>query len=358
MVVCTTGISRTPSGGGIHSKNFLSLVSVANLLAAWKEFRRGKRGRADVARLEFSLEDELFALEEELLSLQYVPQPYESFYVHDPKRRHIHKAPVRDRVVHQALCRTLLPLFDPGFIFDSFSSRLGKGVHLGVARLERGTRQVTKNWKQPAYMLKCDVQKFFDSIDQNILFELIQKKVFDPEVTWLISLILRSFEKSPGKGLPLGNVTSQLFANIYLNELDQFVKHTLKVRYYFRYCDDFILLDKKKEVLESHLVSISFFLRDRLGLMLHPRKVFLHKIGRGMDFLGYVIRPHSIVPRTKTKRRIWKKLRKRIKKYKDGMITEAELHASLQSYLGVLSHGDAYELSEELKNDYWFWLQE
>lgn len=297
---------------------------------------------------EFSLEDELFALEEELLSHRYLPHAYESFFVYDPKRRHIHKASVRDRVVHQALYRILAPLFEPSFIFDSFSSQKGKGTHTGVKRLERGARKITRNWKKGAYMLKCDIQKFFDSIDQRLLFAFIKRKVSDQETLQLIAIILHSFEKSPGRGLPLGNVTSQLFANVYLNILDQYVKHSLKVKFYFRYCDDFVFFDEKKEVLEKVFSVLSEFLAKELILTIHPQKVVLQKINYGIDFLGYVVLPHYRVLRTKTKKRIIRKIHQKRKAVFRGALVEEMFQQALQSYLGMLKHCHGHKIERKL----------
>lgn len=167
-----------------------------------------------------------------------------------------------------------------------------------------------------------------------------------------------SKEGRPKIGIPIGNLTSQLFANVYMNELDQFVKHTLRVKHYARYTDDFVIVSQDKGYLEGLLPKIESFLKERLCLELHPEKVFIRKYRQGIDFLGYVIRPHCIVPRTKTKQRIWKKLKRRVRLYKRETLSEEKLDASLWSYLGVLSHGDAHELREKLKNGYWFWLGE
>ncbi|MDP1625265.1 MAG: reverse transcriptase/maturase family protein [bacterium] len=261
-----------------------------------------------MARFEFTLEDNLFNLHRELSEGTYRPELYEAFYVKDPKLRHIHKASVRDRVVHQAVYRVLYPTFDKGFIFDSYSSRNFKGTHRGARRLEIFIRKATRNWTRQAWCLKCDVRKFFDSIDHKILSLLISESVSDARTMELIKTILASFDKSPGKGLPLGNVTSQLFANVYMDEFDQFAKHILKARYYARYCDDFVIVEQNIDVLESHLPQIRRFLSEELELELHPNKVSIRKARQGIDFLGYVVLPHRNVLRTKTKRRILKKV--------------------------------------------------
>lgn len=304
------------------------MASVANLLSAWKEFKRGKSKKDDIKAFEFNLENNLFRLHEELISKTYEPDLYEAFFVHDPKRRHIHKASVRDRVLHQATFRILYPIFDKHFIHHLYSSRAGKGTHKGVRNLYVAIRKISSNWKKLAYALKCDIRKFFDSIDHELLFEIIKRKINDKDVLNLIQIILKSFGEEKGKGLPLGNVTSQLFANIYLNELDQFVKHKLKARYYFRYADDFVILEKDKATLEMYKNKIREFLECRLRLDLHKDKVFIRKVSQGIDFLGYVVLLNSIIPRTKTKSRILKRVSK----------------DNLSSYLGVLSHAKTKRL--------------
>ncbi|MEK7565314.1 MAG: reverse transcriptase domain-containing protein, partial [Patescibacteria group bacterium] len=193
------------------------------MFLAWREFKKGKRKRLDVQEFEFNLEDNLFQLHSELKNKKYKHGQYIPFYVTDPKLRHIHKAMVRDRVLHQAVFRVLYPIFDRNFIFYSYSCRINKGTHKAVTRLETFCRKLSQNNTRNIFALKCDIKKFFDSIDQAILINLIQVKVKDNNAMWLIDEIIKSFPQ----GLPLGNVTSQIFANIYLNELDQFVKHSL-----------------------------------------------------------------------------------------------------------------------------------
>jgi len=168
----------------------------------------------------------------------------------------------------------------------------------------------------------------------------------------------RERERESNKGLPIGNLTSQLFANIYLNEFDQFIKHNLKVKHYVRYTDDFIIVGENKQYLESLLPSIKIFLKDKLKLTLHPNKVTLCKLSGGVDFLGYVVLVYYKLLRAKTKLRIFKKLKKRICEYKNGKISKIILENSLQSYLGVFSHANTYKLTKELKNQFWFWLSE
>ena len=278
------------------------------------------------------------------------PDSYKAFYVCDPKLRRIHKATVRDRVFNQALFRVLYQIFDKGFVEDSYSCRKNKGTHCGVLKLKQYILKVAHNYTCSAYALKCDVRKFFDNIDHKIIYEMIKKKVSDTETLRLINLILKSFETNTDVGLPLGNVTSQLFANIYLNELDQYIKHTLKVKYYVRYCDDFIILDNDRSLLDEYVKTIGTFLLEKLHLNLHPNKIVIRKCTQGIDFLGYVVLPHRNILRTKTKRRIIKKI-KCLKVLKDnGFIPAQKFDQTMQSYLGILKHCAGYKIKQQIFN--------
>ena len=251
--------------------------------------------------------------------------------------------------MHQALFRVLYPIFDRHFIYDSYSSRNDKGTHKGVARLQNAIRKVSGNWKKKSWTLKCDVRKFFDSIDHSILRALIVQRVTCIDTLWLIDLIFASFEKEKGKGLPLGNVTSQLFANIYLNELDHNIKHVLKAKYYFRYCDDFVIVHHDKKFLEESIVRVAQFLKEKLRLELHPHKVEIRKVSQGIDFLGYVILSHAIVVRTKTKRRIRRKIQEVMVAYQSKQTSQETFRSVVSSYLGVFSHARARRAVEFLE---------
>ena len=304
-----------------------------NLLTSWSEFKRGKTKKSDVQEFQFSLGDNLFRLHEKLRTKTYAHGPYQSFYVRDPKLRHIHKATVEDRVVHQALFRILYHHFNPKFIFDSYSSRLEKGTHAAVYRLEKFVRKATLNYQKPVLALKCDVKKFFANIDQQILLNLIKKTINDPDVIWLIEKIIFSFAEAPNKGLPLGNFTSQLFSNIYLNELDYYVKHELRQKYYLRYCDDFLILHQEREYLVNLIKPIGEFLQTELKLTLHPDKIIIRKLRQGIDYLGYVTLPHYRVIRTKTKRRALRLVNKK----------------NIASYIGICRHANAYKVEQSIR---------
>lgn len=321
----------TPLGGGLNSHNiFEEISSLENLFLAWREFKKGKTRKPDVQEFEFNLEENIFQLHQKLKEKTYRHSPYAAFYITDPKLRHIHKACVRDRVLHHAIFRILYSIFDPTFIFDSYSCRLGKGTHRAVKRFKKFTQKLSNNNTRNIFILKCDIKKFFDSVDQAILISLVERIIKDRNLCWLVEVVVKSFKKEPNLGLPIGNVTSQLFANIYLNELDQYVKHKLGVRYYIRYCDDFIILGTDYIELADLTMRMSNFLKDRLKLFLHPSKISIRKYRQGIDFLGYVVRPNCVTLRTKTKRRL----------------LENVDFVNLPSYLGVLKHCDGFKIKK------------
>src|SRR3989344_1421235 len=287
--------------------NYTTLTSLDNLFVAWQEFRKGKKRKTDVLIFERHLEDNIFNLYQELKNKTYKHGDYESFYVHDPKRRHIHKASVRDRVVHHLLYTYLYKLFDKTFIVDSYSCRLDKGTHKAVNRLEDFTRKVSKNFTCDCWVLQCDIAKFFTSVDHIVLKKLLFKKIPDLDILWLLSNVIDSFNTDTEQGIPLGNLTSQVFANIYLNELDYFIKHSLRIKYYLRYADDFVIISKNKDQLQNYIPLLREFLVS-LKLTLHPKKITIRKLSWGIDFLGYIVLPHYRLPRTKTKQRVLKKI--------------------------------------------------
>lgn len=334
------------------------LVSPENLFAAFQEFRCGKAKKEDVMNFERNLETQIFELSEQLKSQKYTHGAYKNFAIWDPKFRRISKASVRDRIVHHALFNYLYDLFDKTFIFHSYSSRLDKGTHLGVYNLHAMMRKITHNFRRSAYALKCDVRQFFATIDHGILVELIRSRVADEDVMWLVKNIIESYGGSTHThththceatiGIPLGNVTSQLFANIYLNELDQFVKHRLRVKYYVRYADDFIILHEDKSHLFSLIKAISDFLENNLRLTLHFNKITLHKIRSGIDFLGYICFPKFRLLRTKTKKRMFKKILEQLDRMEAKTINSQKFNQTLQSYLGMLKHANSFKLKQKL----------
>ena len=285
--------------------------------------RRGKMSKPDIQVFAMRLEDNIFGLHREFAGGIWQHGPYESFVVHDPKRRQIHKPSVRDRLVHHAVVRVVEPLFERTFMHDVWSCRVGKGTHAAVDRCMAWAWSLSRNNTRTAWALKCDIRKFFEQVDHSVLCGLLAETVCDPRAQGLLEGIIASFSSAPGKGLPLGNLTSQLCANVYLNPLDQYLKRDLGLRHVLRYGDDLILLHVDRSVLERALPAVSTFLEERLQLSLHPRKTILQPFHRGTDVLGFVCFPHYRVLRTKTRRRLLRRI--------------SEKNAT--SYFGLLSHG-------------------
>jgi len=320
-----------------------------NLFSAWSKFKKGKNTKIDVQEFTLNLEDNLFELHSRLRNNIYQHSHYTPFYICDPKLRHIHKAKVADRVLHNAVVNIIEPIFEKSFIFDSYSSRKDKGTHRAVRRLHKFAWKLSQNNTKTVWVLKCDIKKFFDSVEHKILVNLIKKTIYDKRTVKLIENIISSFCTTERKGIPLGNVTSQLFSNIYLNQLDQYIKRELRVKCYIRYADDFVILSRSSPYLKGLAPKIQEFLQMNLNLQLHSRKVVMKKWSQGTDFLGYISFPYHIVLRTKTKTRILKKIRKRYQELKTGLIDEKSLNQSLQSYFGIFKHCRGYGIIKQIK---------
>lgn len=312
------------------------IISVENLLEAWREFIRGKRKKKDVQEFQAHLMDNIFVLHKELSEGTYCHSSYYAFKISDPKPRDIHKATVRDRLIHHAIYRKLYSVFNRTWIADSYSCRYGKGTHRAMKRFRKFAYKVSKNNTRTCWILKCDIRKFFASIDQKILLEIVAGKVSDEKTIKLLGNIVGSFYSTkPEKGLPLGNLTSQMLVNVYMNEFDQFAKHKLRAEYYIRYADDFVILSENKNWLESLLPLIAEFLDKKLALSLHPNKVSIETLSSGLDFLGWVHFFDHRVLRGSSRRRMIRNL------------NEESKPARIQSYKGLLSHGNAKKLSTE-----------
>ena len=331
-------------GGGSHRKILIhtydNIISMENLLLAWNEFIRGKKRKPDVQEFQLRLMDNLIDLHNKLKNRTYVHDKYFAFKVNDPKPRDIHKATVRDRVLHRAVYRILYPFFDRKFISDSYSCRLGKGTHKALNRFSKFGKSASNGHTKTVWVLKGDIRKCFASVDQSTLFEILKKDIRDIDVLILLRTIIKSFSNgTAGKGLPLGNLTSQLLVNIYLNEFDQFVKHKLKAKYYIRYADDFVFFSTNKGKLKDTIQTLNDFLFERLKLTMHPDKLYIKTLASGVDFLGWIHFPYYRVLRTSTKIRMFKRLE------------ECQKRETLESYLGMLSHGNSYKLKETISHD-------
>jgi RNA-directed DNA polymerase len=321
--------------------NYCDIISLDNLLLAWQEFVVGKRDKKDVVEFSLNFADNILQLHDQLVNLDYQHGGYHGFYISDPKLRHIHKASVRDRLVHHAVYRLIYPFFSKIFIAHSYSCQLNKGAHRALRDFQRMAIQVSQNNNKTCWVLQCDISKFFDSIDHQLLLKMLERYITDKKIFFLLKNIINSFETYYGKGLPLGNLTSQLFVNIYMNVFDQYIKHGLKAEHYIRYADDFIVLSPCKKQLILTLSKIKGFLSDKLKLELHPKKVYLKTLASGIDFLGWIHFSQHRVLRNKTRCRMMRKIRNNAKP------------ESLASYLGLLKHGNSYKVRQELLNNYW-----
>ncbi|GBE16505.1 group II intron-encoded protein LtrA [bacterium BMS3Abin15] len=326
-------------------KDYNKVISLDNLLEAWKEFSRGKKQKKDVQIFQMNLMDNIFSLHNDLLNHTYKYGGYQAFNISDPKPRNIHKATVRDRLLHHAIYRKLYPFFDKTFIADSYSCRLDKGTHKSINRFRKFAYIISKNNAKTCWILKCDIKKFFASIDHKILLGILARYIPNKKILWLLGEVISSFtsprpllekERRINVGLPLGNLTSQLFVNIYMNEFDQFIKHKLKVKYYIRYADDFVIFSENKEWLKDLIPEIKRFLYERLKLELHPDKLFIETLYSGVDFLGWVNFFDHRILRTTTKRRMMKRIK------------ENSAPKTLDSYLGLLKHGNAEKLQSRI----------
>jgi len=265
-----------------------NIISLENLTLAWRKARKGKTKKNYVLEFEQNLMENLFQLHKELKNQTYNPGVLKTFILRDPKTRKISKADFRDRVIHHAIINILEFIFDKTFIEDNCANRKNKGSLFAIKRFAKFQKKITNNLTSEAYCFKADIKHYFQEINHDILLNIIQRKIKDKKVIWLIKCIIeRESQFSNGKGMPLGNLTSQFFANVYLNKLDQFVKHKLKIKYYIRYVDDFVILSKSKEQLKIWRGQIQDFLIKELKLVLHPEKSRVINLSMGIDFVGF-----------------------------------------------------------------------
>jgi retron-type reverse transcriptase len=331
------------------------IVDFENLYLAFRKARKGKRNRLEVAAFEFDLEANLFQLQEELAARTYAPGPYRNFFIRERKLRLISAAPFRDRVVHHALCRVLDPIFEARFIHDTYACRPGKGTHKALDRCQHFARG-------HQYVLQCDVHQFFPAIDLAILREKLSRLIRDEDTLRLIDQILDGgagvlapvyeVEWFPGddllaplrpRGLPIGNLTSQTWANVYLDSLDQFVKRELKCGAYVRYCDDFLLFHDDKAQLHAWKDAVQDHLNG-LRLHLNWRRSTIYPTHTGIPFLGFRIFPTHRRLRADNVRLARQRLRANRDAVLAGRLSRAEFRESLVAWLAHAAHGDTYQL--------------
>lgn len=332
------------------------LYSRENLLLAFKKAKAGKSKKFYVWEFEKDLEINISLLQKELITESYHPQPLRTFVLRDPKTRKIAVSSFRDRVVHHAVCNLLIPLYEKIFIYDSYANRKGKGALKAIQRFDQFKRQVSQNGRlvkeaQNAnqvrgYLLKADIKHYFENVNHNILLTFLRKKIRDEKLLALITLILNNFKtKTFYTGMPLGNLTSQFFANVYLNELDYFVKHRLSARYYLRYVDDFVIFHQNQEVLNDYREKIAFFLKNGLQLELHPQKCSIQPLKEGVDYLGYQSFYYYKLPRKRNLR----KITSRLKDLTEGKetLTEQKLRSLAAGWHSYLHHANTFFLEQD-----------
>ena len=326
-----------------------------NIYLAYRKARKGKRGRAQPAMFERVQDDELLALQEELQTQSYTPGAYHSFFIHDPKKRLISAAPFRDRVVHHALCRVMEPIWDVKFIHDSYANRVGKGTHRALDR----TQEFSRRYK---YFLQCDVRQFFPSIDHAILKTEFSRRVQDDKFLWLCETILKSgegvlaneyemnyfagdtlFSANRPRGLPIGNLTSQFWANVYMNDFDHFVKRELKCAAYIRYVDDFVLFSNDKKQLAEWRAQI-IQKTASLRLTLHEECAQIFPTNTGIPFLGFRIYPEYRLLKTRKAIHFRRKLNSLLKEYAKGWVDFPKLNQTIQSWIHYVGYGDTWGL--------------
>ena len=313
-----------------YGRLFECVTAFANLFTAAKRARQGCGWGKETQHFFFHMESEILALQAELLTDQYQPSPYRFFKVHDPKRRTIAVAPFRDRVVHHAVVQILNPIYERIFIHDSYATRVGKGTHAAIRR----TQQFMQIW--PWY-LKMDVAKYFDSVDHDILLILLRNKLKDKRLINLLERIIRN-SSLPGIGLPVGNLTSQFLANVYLDSFDHEMKDRWGVSGYLRYMDDWVLFGDEQKGLKDCVPKIETFLTSRLKLHLKTEATWLNRSSHGLSYLGMRVFPRFVRLQPRARQRSLKCMNRRVHEWMRGELTEEKMAHSMDSLVGHLRH--------------------
>lgn len=318
------------------------IISLKNINTAYKSARKGKTKKFYVKEFEENLFYKIYALHNELKYNNYKPFPLKTFILRDPKTRKISKSVFRDRIVHHALIKIIEPIFDKSFIYDSCANRIGKGNLFAIKRFDLFKRRVTNNLQTGAFCLKSDIKHYFQEVDRNFLVNIIRRKITCNKTLNLIKSILNNFEGE--KGMPLGNLTSQFFANVYLNELDYFVKHKLKAKYYIRYVDDFVILHISKKQLEDWKEQIDKFLKEKLKLEIHPDKSKIINLSKGIDFVGFRNFYHYKLLR----KRSIKKIRLNMLFFDAGLIDNKKFFGIFNGWNAYAKWSNSYNLTSKL----------
>lgn len=342
---------------------WLKIINFENLYLASRKAQKGKRFRENILEFNDQIETNLLQLQHELQTKTYQPGEYHTFKIYDPKPRLISAAPYRDRIVHHALCNIIIPLIEKSFIHDSYANRIGFGSH-------RALKRFIKFARSSRYILQCDIKKYFPSIDHQILKQQIRDKIKCQDTLWLIDAIIDNsnpqepvFDYFPGddilklgerkKGLPIGNLTSQFFCNLYLNNFDHFIKEKLRCKKYLRYVDDFSLFGDDQEFLADARIAIEEYLTT-LRLKIHPVKSQLFETQYGATFVGFRVLPERVRVRNDNLRRSRHRLREIQSDYRYGQISLEKLIQRIQSWEAHLKHGDTYQLRKNIFNTWTF----
>ena len=340
-----------------HGNLWEQVIDFGNLLIAARKAQKGKRFRENILQFNYNLEAELIQLQAQLRHKTYCPGAYRTFEIIEPKRRMISAAPYRDRVVHHALCNVIVPLFEATYIHDSYANRLGFGTH-------RALRRFTHFARSDRYVLQCDLKKYFPSVDHEILKTILRRKLKCPDTLWLIDtlidnsndqeLVVHHFSDDDlltsldrRHGLPIGNLTSQFFANVYLNGFDHFVKEQLKAAKYLRYVDDFALFSNDRTFLSEAQLAIEDYLAT-LRLKIHPIKSQLFETRHGASFLGFRVLSDRIRVRANNLHRAKQRIRRLQSSYLQGQTSLQQLQHSFQSWQAHASHGDTWQLQQQI----------
>lgn len=345
---------------------YAKICSFENLYQAYLNARKNKRYRFEILSFSSNLEENLLDIQKKLVNHSYEIGHYRQFVISDPKERLIMALPFKDRIVQWALYQILNPIFIKSYISDSYGCIAGRGVHSAVSNLQYWLRKVNRKDK-PYYYLKLDISKFYYRVDHEVLIHIISKKISDIEVIELLIKIIDSKDTAFGlpsglnieetnirlsdKGMPIGNLSSQMFANIYLNEIDQFIKRILHIKYYIRYMDDMIILSDDKKLLHSIKNKIENFLNEQLKLNLN-NKTCIRPVTLGIDFVGYKIWNTHIKLRKSTKLRMKRRLTHLKKQYENNCIELSKITETVTSYQGLLKHCNSYNFTTKFFNEY------
>ena len=332
-----------------YNKLWDKVIDWENLHQAYLSASKGKRFQREVLEFNSNLEENLINIQNHLIWKSWTPGPFRSFMVYEPKQRHIQAPPFKDRVVHHALVQVIEPLVEKKFIHHSYACRVGKGNHSSVLQLQNYLRSAKVKWNK-TYVLKADISKYFPSIKHDILVRILKRTIRDKDVLWLCESIIRHCGEN-GQGIPVGALTSQLFANVYLDQLDHFLKDNHGVKFYVRYMDDWVILAREKNSLVYILERAAQFLDINLGLKLNP-KTSIFPASQGCDFCGYRVWPTHLLPRKRNVKRTKLKLRKLARLYYNGRVALEDVTPFVRSFLGYMKHCNGFKTTSFILNNF------